>query len=137
KKARDQKLKPRNLVLGVIALAFMLFISYLNQGEITNKSLADFGGISFGLCLWIFAAVAISTIAMILPGISGSLMMLLVGIYAVVMEAVASIDLVLMIPIGLGVIVGLFVGIKVIKKCYAFILRRYILSFWGWSPDRS
>lgn len=120
KKARDQKLKPRNLVLGIIALAFMLFISYLNQGEITNKSLADFGGISFGLCLWIFAAVAISTIAMILPGISGSLMMLLMGIYAVVMEAVASINLILMIPIGLGVIVGLVVGIKVIKKMLRF-----------------
>ncbi|MCQ4638008.1 DUF368 domain-containing protein [Anaerovorax odorimutans] len=120
KKARDQKLKTRNLILGIIAFAFMIFISYLNQDQIANKSLADFGGISLWLCLWLFAAVAISTIAMILPGISGSLMMLLMGVYAVVMEAVANIDLLLMIPIGLGVATGLVVGIKVIKKMLRF-----------------
>lgn len=120
KKARNQKTKPRNVVLGVIAFAFMLFISYLNQGEISNKSLADFGGISITLCLWLFAAVGISTVAMILPGISGSLMMLLFGVYAVVMEAVADLNFLLMIPIGIGVLTGLFVGVKVIKKMLRF-----------------
>lgn len=120
KKAKDQSVKPRNVILGIIALAFMISISYLNQGEITNKSLADFGGISWSLCIWLFVTVAISTIAMILPGISGSLMMLLFGVYAVVMEAVADINLLLMIPIGLGVLTGLFFGVKVIKKMLRF-----------------
>lgn len=120
KKARDQKLKPRNLALGVIAFGFMIFISYLNQDEIANKSLADFGGISFTLCLWIFAAVAISTVAMILPGISGSLMMLLMGVYAVVMESVADLNFIMLIPIGLGAVCGLIFGIKVIKKMLRF-----------------
>lgn len=120
KKAKDQKTKPRNVILGVIALAFMIFISILNQGDISNKSLEDFGGVSMQFCLWLFITVAISTIAMILPGISGSLMMLLFGVYAVVMEAVADINLILMIPIGLGVLTGLFVGIKVIKKMLRF-----------------
>ncbi|MCB6994153.1 DUF368 domain-containing protein [bacterium 210820-DFI.6.37] len=120
KKAKDQKVKSRNVVLGVIALAFMIFISILNQGDISNKSLEDFGGVSVQLCLWLFIAVGISTIAMILPGISGSLMMLLFGVYTVVMEAVANIDLILMVPIGLGVLAGLFTGIKVIKKMLRF-----------------
>ncbi|NBI64898.1 DUF368 domain-containing protein [Clostridiales bacterium] len=120
KKARDQKTKSRNVILGVIAFAFMIFISYLNQGEISNKSLTDFGGISVTLCLWLFAAVGISTIAMILPGISGSLMMLLFGVYAVVMEAVADLNFLLMIPIGIGVLAGLFIGVKVIKKMLRF-----------------
>lgn len=120
KKARDQKTKPRNVVLGVIAFAFMIFISYLNQGEISNKSLTDFGGVSVTLCLWLFVTVGISTIAMILPGISGSLMMLLFGVYAVVMEAVAELNFILMLPIGIGVLAGLFVGVKVIKKMLRF-----------------
>ncbi len=120
KKARDEKVKPRNAILGIIALAFMIFISYLNQGEISNKSLSDFGDVDFLLCLWLFVTVGISTVAMILPGISGSLIMLLFGVYAAVMEAVADLRFVLMIPIGLGVLAGLFVGIKVIKKMLRF-----------------
>ncbi len=120
KKARDEKVKPRNAVLGILALAFMVFISYLNQGEISNKSLADFGDVDLPLCLWFFATVGISTVAMILPGISGSLIMLLFGVYAAVMEAVANLQFLLMVPIGLGVLAGLFVGIKVIKKMLRF-----------------
>lgn len=120
KKARDEKTKSRNLALGLLAFAFMIFISYLNQDTIANQSLADFGGISFGLCLRLFLSVAVSTFAMILPGISGSLMMLLLGVYAVVMEAVANINLQLMIPIGLGVLCGLLMGIKIIKKMLRF-----------------
>lgn len=120
KKAKDEETKPRNLVLGILALIFMLVISYLNQGDITNKSLAGLGGISVLLCVRLFLSVAVSTVAMILPGISGSLMMLLLGVYAVVMEAVASINLILMIPIGLGVLVGFLTGIKVIKKMLRF-----------------
>lgn len=120
KKAKDQRLKTRNVVLGVLAFGFMIFISYLNQGDIANKSLEDFGGISIWLCIWLFTAVGISTIAMILPGISGSLMMLLMGVYAVVMESVANLNFILLIPIGLGTLTGLAVGIKVIKKMLRF-----------------
>lgn len=120
KKAKDQKVKKRNVVLGFLALTFMVVIGVLNQGDIANKSLEDLGGLSPQLCLWIFIAVGISTVAMILPGISGSLMMLLFGVYAIVMEAVAEINLILMIPIALGVLAGLFIGIKVIKKMLRF-----------------
>lgn len=120
KKARDQHVKYRNVSLGILAFIFMLIISILNQDDLTNKSLADFGGISFALCIWLFFTVAVSTIAMILPGISGSLMMLLLGVYGVVMEAVAALNFLLMVPIGLGVLTGLFLGVKVIKKMLRF-----------------
>lgn len=119
-KAKDDSVKRRNIFLGILAFAFMIFISYMNQGQIVNKSLADFGGVSLPLCLWLFIAVAISTFAMILPGISGSLIMLLLGIYATVMEAVADLNFLLLLPIGLGTLTGLFVGIKIIKKMLRF-----------------
>ncbi len=116
KRACDEKVKSRNIVLGVIALLFMLFLSWLGQGEIVNKTLEDFGGLSTGLFIFLIIAVGISTISMILPGISGSLMMLMFGVYTVVMEAVADINLTVMLPIGIGVILGLVIGVKVIKK---------------------
>lgn len=120
KKAKGEQVKGRNIVLGILALAFMLFISYLNQGEITNKSLSALGGSSLTLCLRLYVTVLVSTIAMILPGISGSLILLLFGVYTAVMESVASLNIIMLIPIGLGALSGLFIGIKIIKKMLRF-----------------
>lgn len=115
-RARDNRTKPRNAVLCILAFSFMIFISTLNQGDITNKTLEDMGGFSAALCIYLIVTVCVSTIAMILPGISGSLMMLLFGVYTIVMGAIADLNFLLMIPIGIGVLSGLFIGIKVIKK---------------------
>lgn len=116
RRARDNKSKPRNIVLCILAFAFMAFISMLNQSDITNKTLEDMGGFSPILCIYLIVTVCISTIAMILPGISGSLIMLLFGVYTIVMGAIADLNLLLLVPIGIGVLSGLFIGIKIIKK---------------------
>ncbi|HPQ57441.1 MAG TPA: DUF368 domain-containing protein [Flavobacteriales bacterium] len=58
--------------------------------------------------LWFyFLAGAIAICAMILPGISGSFILLLLGAYGPVMEAVKSFDLVVVGTVGLGAILGL------------------------------
>ena len=67
--------------------------------------------------LWfIFLCGSIAICAMILPGISGSLIMLLFGVHTIVMGAIADLNLLLLVPIGIGVLSGLFIGIKIIKK---------------------
>lgn len=116
KRARDKETKKRNLVLCVLAFAFMIFMSSLNQGDFANKTLDDIGGMSLAFCIYLILTVCVSTIAMILPGISGSLMMLLFGVYTIVMGAIAELDFMLMIPIGAGVLIGLFIGVKVIRN---------------------
>jgi len=115
KRARDEKAKPRNLVLCLLAFAFMLFMGSLNPDGFTNRTLEDMGGMTLWFCIYLILAVCISTIAMILPGISGSLIMLLFGVYTIVMSAIANLDL-LLLPIGFGVLSGLFLGVKIIKK---------------------
>ena len=54
-----------------------------------------------------FLAGAIAICATILPGISGSFILLLLGAYGPVMEAVKSFDLVVVGTMGLGAILGL------------------------------
>ncbi|MEG0830332.1 MAG: DUF368 domain-containing protein [Anaerovoracaceae bacterium] len=120
KRAQDQKIKWRNLVLGLASLALMILLSQLGDGGIVNKSLAEMGGLDFTLWLWIFFAVLVSAVSMILPGISGSLVMLLFGVYTLVMEAISNFYFPLLLPIGLGALTGLFLGIKVIKKMLRF-----------------
>jgi putative membrane protein len=115
-RARDGKIKSLHIALCILAFAFMIFMGSLNKAEMTNSSLEDMGGLSLAIWLYLIVTVCVSTIAMILPGISGSLMMLLFGVYTIVMGAIADLNFLLMLPIGVGVLSGLFIGVKVIKN---------------------
>ena len=59
--------------------------------------------------LFIFLAGCIAICAMILPGISGSFILLLLGAYQTVMQAIDEKDLVLLGVLALGCVVGLLV----------------------------
>lgn len=120
KKAKGDEIHHRNWIFFAAALAFMVFLTIINPEATANKSLAEFGGISLWLCLWLFFTAAVSTIAMILPGLSGSLIFLLFGTYAVVMESISTLNFPLIAVIGAGVLIGGVVGVKVIKKMLRF-----------------
>ncbi|PCJ40410.1 MAG: DUF368 domain-containing protein [SAR86 cluster bacterium] len=57
--------------------------------------------------LFVFFSGAIAICAMILPGISGAFILLLLGAYEGVLEAVRNIDLIILLPFMAGCIVGL------------------------------
>jgi len=62
----------------------------------------------------VFIAGFIAICAMILPGISGSFILVLLGMYATVLGAVKSLDLVFIAVLGSGAIVGLLVFSRVL-----------------------
>ncbi len=55
----------------------------------------------------LFLAGMVAICAMILPGISGSFILLLLGLYAVIIEALATVDLAVLALFGAGAVVGL------------------------------
>ncbi|MDR1754330.1 MAG: DUF368 domain-containing protein [Eubacterium sp.] len=57
----------------------------------------------------------IAAVAMIIPGVSGSFMMVLFGIYATVIGAVKDFNLVIILPAAIGIIFGVILGAKMIK----------------------
>ncbi len=67
-----------------------------------------------GTPLILFFAGALAICAMILPGISGSFILLILGLYAVVLAAVKSLDLTLLAVFAAGCVIGLL--------CFARIL---------------
>lgn len=69
--------------------------------------------------IFLFFAGAIASCAMILPGISGSYILLLMGAYATVMTAVTDRDLVVIAVVALGVIVGLLSFSRVLKWLFS------------------
>lgn len=71
--------------------------------------------------LSLFLAGAIAICAMILPGISGSFLLLLMGLYAVVLGAVKSLDLAVLAVFAAGCLVG----ILSFSRLLSWLLSRY------------
>ncbi|MDG1451737.1 MAG: DUF368 domain-containing protein [Polaribacter sp.] len=65
--------------------------------------------------LFLVFAGAIASCAMILPGISGSYILLLMGVYPIVMTAITHRDFTIISAIGIGVILGLLLFSRLLK----------------------
>ena len=65
--------------------------------------------------LFLVFAGAIASCAMILPGISGSYILLLMGVYPIVMTAITNRDFTIISAIGIGVILGLLLFSRLLK----------------------
>lgn len=79
-------------LVGLAISALLVFASFVNVG-------------SSPLILITGGALAIS--AMLLPGISGSFILLLLGIYPQIVEAVHERDLLILVWVGLGCLIGM------------------------------
>jgi len=64
---------------------------------------------------------AVAASAMVLPGLSGSLILLVLGFYDVVITAISAVNLQVLVPFGIGVVVGIVLFVKLID----FALRRF------------
>lgn len=96
-------------VLTALAFAVPAFIlSGLPSGTIDNPALPI-----------VFAAAAVAICAMILPGVSGSFLLLVLGMYEPTLEAVRNLDLSYVLVFTIGAIVGL--------GSFATLLRRLLL----------
>lgn len=65
--------------------------------------------------IWLFLGGIIIAIALILPGISGSFMLLVLGLYNTVINAVTDFNIVILIPIALGAVIGTLASAKGIE----------------------
>lgn len=109
-----------NLIFTLIGIALVSLITYFNpvSGE---GNIIDTSNLSVGICLYIFAAGMIAISSMILPGISGSTILLIFGLYIPIISSVKELlhlnlgSLPILIVFGLGVLLGIVLVIKLIK----------------------
>ncbi|MBU5454105.1 MAG: DUF368 domain-containing protein [Clostridiales bacterium] len=80
--------------------------------------------------LYLFLGGVVVAIALILPGISGSFMLFVLGLYNTVITAVAQLNIPILIPIAIGGIVGTLVTARFIEiLLLKFPEQTYILIF--------
>lgn len=65
--------------------------------------------------IYLFLAGSLAICAMILPGISGAFILVLLGAYKTVLEAVHNRDIKIILAVGLGAIVGILTFSRVLK----------------------
>ena len=69
--------------------------------------------------LMLILAGIIAAVALVLPGISVSYMLLLMGMYDTVMKAITQLHLPYLIPVGLGLAIGVIVSTRLLESAMA------------------
>ena len=128
KEVENKKVKKRHITAFTVMLAFVILIPLLSVLGIqaVDSELNP-------ILLFFIGVIAAAT--MIIPGVSGSMVLMTMGYYDNVMltirsflEALKSMDMskmgesmVLLVPFGIGVVVGIFVMAKIMKM----LLKKY------------
>ena len=108
-----------NIVFTLIGAALVLLITYFNSTQVATMSLAN---LSLGSSIYIFLVGAVAITAMILPGISGSTLLLIFGLYLPIINGIKDLlhfnfsSFLGLFIFGLGVFTGIFSIIKLLKK---------------------
>ncbi|OJF76231.1 MAG: hypothetical protein BKP49_08815 [Treponema sp. CETP13] len=106
-----------------VALIIMLIMLFFNPVQNSSPQTV----FSLILCIKLLIAGSLAAIAMIIPGISGSFLLLAIGMYSTVITAVANLNIILLIFLTIGIILGLLGGAKLIR----FIMSKFYSQTYG------
>ncbi|MDC3417043.1 DUF368 domain-containing protein [Aquibacillus salsiterrae] len=101
------------LLIGIIIVASMLFFRSAETEPVQTITTSTY--------LWLFFSGFIASSAMILPGISGSFMLLVIGSYTTILNAVSEfkLDIIVVVVVGIGL------GIIFMSKIIHYFFEKY------------
>lgn len=114
---KEWKFNLSNIVPMLITLAIMLWMTFANQGDAAAREIPA----TIGNMLMMIVYGVIAAACMIIPGISGSFVMVMMGAYGAVINSVATLNFPLLIPFAIGALLGIFGCAKLIR----FLLSKY------------
>ena len=115
KKATSGKFKPINIIPFFITLTIMVILAITSIIHTNNQTIIT--TMSFPIFLRFLIIGFLAAVCLILPGISGSMIMVIFGIYDSVINAISELNIIMLLPVGLGVILGILFGSKIIDYC--------------------
>ncbi|MCC3691280.1 DUF368 domain-containing protein [Staphylococcus capitis] len=113
-----QTFKTKHYLMILIGIIILVIITLLNNGD---KHSGETLTLSFGLIIKYFIAGMFASSAMLLPGISGSFMLLVFGAYGTVMFSISELvklnftALPILIIVGLGILTGFMLSSRMIQ----------------------
>lgn len=113
-----QTFKTKHYLMILIGIIILVIITLLNNGD---KHSGETLTLSFGLIIKYFIAGMFASSAMLLPGMSGSFMLLVFGAYGTVMFSISELvnlnftALPILIIVGLGILTGFMLSSRMIQ----------------------
>lgn len=132
KKVKNDTKKSSNWIIFALTFLFVLAFAFLKAGN----SVVSFQNMGLGGYIMLFVVGMIASATMIIPGISGSFMLMMMGYYKPIIDTIRALtdfsllgsNLLILIPFGIGVLVGIVLVAKLIE----FLLKRYeIQTYFG------
>ena len=111
----------KNLIFSLIGILVVVLITYFNP--VSGGTSVNIAHLNIGLILYILVAGMVSISAMVLPGISGSTILLIFGLYIPIISAIKeflSLNFTYvpaLFVFGIGILLGIGLVIKIIKVC--------------------
>lgn len=111
----------KNLIFSLIGILVVVLISYFNP--VSGGTSVNIAHLNIGLILYILVAGMVSISAMVLPGISGSTLLLIFGLYIPIISAIKEFlsfnftYVPALFVFGIGILLGIGLVIKIIKVC--------------------
>ncbi|GAA0078657.1 DUF368 domain-containing protein [Clostridium sp. CTA-5] len=119
--------KYQNIFFAIIGVIIVVLITYFNPVAGNGAGSISLDRLTFGLGIYIFIVAMIAISAMVLPGISGSTLLLIFGLYGPIINSIKEVltfnfdYLSVLIVFGLGIIAGICVTIRAVK----YVLSNY------------
>ena len=121
RKALETKFKPVSVIPLVVFLGIMTALAFVST-EGKDKASIELTLDIFNWC-YLLVGSAFAAMCMIIPGVSGSMILMILGLYATVLGAISDIfhhfmtSFMLLLPVGIGVILGIVFGAKLVDLC--------------------
>lgn len=132
KKVANEKKSKGNIIAFIITFLLIIFLTFTKNG-LGDVSLNE---INIGMTFILFLVGVITAATMVVPGISGSFVLMLLGFYKPILNTVSSItnlellsnNMSILIPFGIGVLIGIILIAKLIE----FLLKKYeIITYYA------
>ena len=126
--ALHEKMNVRSIaagIYGIAGLALMIGIFLLQRRGIGTSSSVMHSSVTTAVIL--AGSGILAAFAMLIPGISGSFVLLVLGTYQTIFSAVSDFNIPLLIPAAAGIIIGLVLGARFI----AFLLNRFPVAVYA------
>lgn len=139
----EKKAKPLCLLPFVISMAIVIGLTVLEKLNLFSMTAQNVTGFDAVFSLKLILCAAIAAVTMIIPGISGSFMMMLLGVYETIIGALNDWNFYVIIPFALGAIIGIIFGAKLISillrknklMVYSAIMGMVVGSVYAILPD--
>ncbi|NGC63493.1 DUF368 domain-containing protein [Staphylococcus aureus] len=119
----------KHYMMVIAGIAILIVITLMNNGD---KHVGETPTLSTSLIIKYFIAGMCASSAMLLPGISGSFMLLVFGVYGTVMLAISEVvklnfaGLPILLAVGFGVLAGFIISSKIIQY---FLTHHKLMTF--------